>query len=100
MPTSGLLTARVSPFSERVILPESGNHRFTEALGRQFVSDNRAGAAGSIGAEVAARAAPDGYTLFMAPASIAISQTLYRKLMALARVKPGELAFAPAHPSD
>ncbi len=37
----------------------------SEALGQQFVIDNRAGANGTIGAELAARATPDGYTLFM-----------------------------------
>ena len=39
--------------------------KLTEALGQQIIVDNRAGASGRIGAEVAARSAPDGYTLMM-----------------------------------
>ncbi|MBI3069311.1 MAG: tripartite tricarboxylate transporter substrate binding protein [Betaproteobacteria bacterium] len=54
--------------------------RLGEKLGQQFIVDNRAGAGGNIGAEVAAHAAPDGYTLLMAPASIAISQSVYKNL--------------------
>ncbi len=37
----------------------------SESLGQQFVIDNRAGANGAIGAELAAKATPDGYTLLM-----------------------------------
>jgi tripartite-type tricarboxylate transporter receptor subunit TctC len=39
--------------------------KFTEAFGQQIVIDNRGGAGGNIGTEIAARAAPDGYTLFL-----------------------------------
>jgi tripartite-type tricarboxylate transporter receptor subunit TctC len=39
--------------------------RLSEALGQQLVMDNRAGAAGSVGAELAAKAPPDGYTLVL-----------------------------------
>ena len=37
--------------------------RLLEEFGQQFVVDNRAGASGTIGSEIAARATPDGYTL-------------------------------------
>ena len=59
----------------RLVAPRLG-----ETLGQQFIVDNRAGAAGNIGAELAARSPADGYTLLTAPASTAISQTLYPKI--------------------
>ena len=43
--------------------------RLTERLGQQFIIENKPGAAGNIGAEVAARAAPDGYTLLLLTSS-------------------------------
>jgi len=51
----------------------------SKAFNHQFVVDNRAGAAGNIGAELAARAPADGYALLTATASLAISQSLYKK---------------------
>ncbi len=50
------------------------------ALGQQVVIDNRPGAAGNLGAELAAKAPPDGYTLLMGNISHSISMTLYSKL--------------------
>jgi tripartite-type tricarboxylate transporter receptor subunit TctC len=48
-----------SDFAIRLIQPG-----LSQALGQSLVIDNRTGAAGNVGMEVAARAAPDGYTLF------------------------------------
>lgn len=55
--------------------------KLTEAWGQQVIIDNRPGANGLLAGEIAAKAAPDGYTLFMANiASHAINPALYRKI--------------------
>ncbi|HYV63988.1 MAG TPA: tripartite tricarboxylate transporter substrate-binding protein, partial [Bryobacteraceae bacterium] len=53
--------------------------QLSAALGQQLVIDNRAGAAGNLGAEVAAKSPADGYTLFMGNIAQSISMTLYSK---------------------
>jgi len=58
----------------RIIAP-----KLSEQLGQQVVVDNRAGAGGNIGAEIAAKAPPDGYTLFLGTPAHAINSALYRK---------------------
>ena len=54
--------------------------KYSEALGKTFIVDNRPGAGTSLGNELVARAAPDGYTLLFASASIATNVPLYPKL--------------------
>ena len=82
----------------------------TQALGQQVVIDNRGGAGGIIGAEIAARATPDGYTLFACNiASLAVSPALYRKLgydpdadfspIGLIGSNPNALAVHPSLPA-
>ena len=60
----------------RIVADELG-----KALGQRFVADNRPGAGGNIAAELAAKSAPDGYTLFWAQAAThGINPSLYRDL--------------------
>jgi tripartite-type tricarboxylate transporter receptor subunit TctC len=65
----------------RIIAP-----KLTESLGQSVVIDNRGGAAGTLSAELTARAAPDGYTLLVASVSLmAINVTL----------RAGKLSYDP-----
>jgi len=59
----------------RVVAP-----KLSEFLGQQVVSENRGGAGANIGAEVAAKSAPDGYTLMLATITNAIGASLYSRL--------------------
>lgn len=54
--------------------------RLAEALGQQALIDNRPGAGSTIGTELVAKAAPDGYTLLLISNTHAINASLYRKL--------------------
>ena len=63
------------------LMARSMSGRLTEALGQSVVVDNRAGAGGNVGTEVAAKAPPDGYTILMGAISThSINVNLYRKL--------------------
>ncbi|MBX3664516.1 MAG: tripartite tricarboxylate transporter substrate binding protein [Burkholderiales bacterium] len=93
----GLLVAAVPVLAQnwpartvRIIVPYAagGNTDYTartvaakvsEMWGQQVIVDNRPGGGTNIGSELAAAAAPDGYTLFMGGASNAINMTLYAK---------------------
>ena len=65
-----------SDFAARLIQPG-----MSEALGKQIVIENRAGAAGNVGMDVAARGAPDGYTVFLGNVgTVSINPYLYTDL--------------------
>ncbi len=55
-------------------------HKLSEALRQQVVVDNRPSGGGVIAAEIAAKALPDGHTLFLASTSFTVAPSLYRKL--------------------
>jgi tripartite-type tricarboxylate transporter receptor subunit TctC len=54
--------------------------KMSETIGQQVVVDNRGGASGNIGTEIAARAAPDGYTLLMVSMTLTVNQFLFPKV--------------------
>jgi tripartite-type tricarboxylate transporter receptor subunit TctC len=82
--------------------------KLSEAMGQQFVIDNRAGAAGSIGSESVAKAAPDGYTLMVHSTTHVGNAHLYKKLpydtlkdftgVGLLSGQPGALTVHPSLP--
>ena len=54
--------------------------QFAKQAGKPMVIDNRGGAGGTVGASIAAKAAPDGYTLFMGAVHHSIAPSMYPKL--------------------
>ena len=63
------------------ILARAMNQKLTERLKQNFIVDNKPGAGGNLGTELAARAAPDGYTLIVnSVGPIAVNPSLYKKL--------------------
>lgn len=59
----------------RIIVQKAG-----EFLGQQIIADNRPGAGGNLGLAATAKMPPDGYTMAIATASIAVSPSLYKNL--------------------
>ena len=83
--------------------------KLSERLGQPVVIDNRGGAGGNIGTELAARTEPNGYTIMMGAAALAINTSLYRNLpfdpvkdfvpVSLVSATPNILAVHPAVPA-
>jgi tripartite-type tricarboxylate transporter receptor subunit TctC len=69
-----------SPGAGADIVARIVSQRLTETVGQQFIVDNRAGAGANLAAEIAAKAVPDGYTLFVATPAHAINPSLYNRL--------------------
>jgi len=82
--------------------------KVSESMGQQFVIDNRAGAAGSIGADLVAKAPGDGYTLMVHSTTHVGNASLYKKLpydtlkdfvgVALMAAQPGVLTIHTSLP--
>ena len=63
------------------ILARAIGQKLTQAMGQQFIVDNRPGAGGTIGTDMVAKSPPDGYTLLIgSTSSIAVNVSLYAKL--------------------
>ena len=70
-----------APGGSNDILGRMIGARLSETLGQQVVIDNRGGAGGSIGVELAAKSPPDGYTIVIGHiGTLAVNPTLYKKL--------------------
>jgi tripartite-type tricarboxylate transporter receptor subunit TctC len=62
------------------LLGRSIAQKMGEQMGQQVVPENRAGAGGNLGLELAAKSPPDGYTMVLTSSAIALAPALYAKL--------------------
>jgi tripartite-type tricarboxylate transporter receptor subunit TctC len=70
----------MAPGGPTDILGRTIGVRLAEQLGQPVVTENRPGAGGNLGTELAAKAKPDGYTIVLGSATLAIGPSLYKKL--------------------
>jgi tripartite-type tricarboxylate transporter receptor subunit TctC len=70
----------VAPGGALDILARLSGQWLSERLGQSFIIENRPGAGTNIGIEFVVRSAPDGHTLLLIPASVAVNATLYETL--------------------
>lgn len=74
------MIAPFAPGGATDVLARIVSQKLTERWGQSVIVDNRTGASGNIGTELAARAAPDGYTLLIGGTPNTINMSLYAKL--------------------
>ncbi len=74
------MVIHIGPGSSMDIIGRVLGQKLTEAWGQQLIVDNRAGAGGTIGMDVVAKAPPDGHTILFASGSMAIAPSFYKKL--------------------
>ena len=70
----------VPPGGSLNLVARLAGQKLSNGLGKPVIIDNRPGAGGNIGTELAAKAPPDGYTLMVASSFFAINPSLYRKV--------------------
>jgi tripartite-type tricarboxylate transporter receptor subunit TctC len=74
------LIVPLAPGGPSDILARTLAQKLSEGIGQSVVVDNRPGAGGTVGAEIAAKAPPDGYTIILVSTSYSINASLYPKL--------------------
>src|SRR6185503_16848292 len=74
------LIVPLAPAGSTDIVARLVAQKFNEAWGQPVIVDNRPGAGTTLGSELVARAAPDGYTMLLTSSSLATSVSLYRKM--------------------
>ena len=74
------MVIHIGPGSSMDIVGRVLAQKLNEAWGQPVIVDNRGGAGGTIGMDVVAKAAPDGYTILFGSSSVAIAASYYKKL--------------------
>jgi tripartite-type tricarboxylate transporter receptor subunit TctC len=74
------MVIHIGPGSSMDIIGRVLGQKLSDAWGQSLIVDNRAGAGGTLGMDVVAKAPPDGHTILFASSSMAIASSFYKKL--------------------
>ena len=74
------MVIHIGPGSSMDIIGRVLGQKMSDAWGQPLIVDNRAGAGGTIGMDVVAKAPPDGHTILFGSGSMAIAPSFYKKL--------------------